>query len=434
MLVEQDLAAGGGGGRLAAAGGQGRAVLFVAGRDPRDEVSGGHSAYVRAYARAARLAGYEPHLFCAARDSRVEPAAFGTVHRVASPVRPFRQVVAGLHAPWLCRAMTRFAAGCPGPVLLHGFGVWSHVAVLAVQRLAAMGIGAVAVASSYTTYEEEARAGVRTARSYGLRRRLGARAEHLWIRLVAERWERRGYLQARRLVLNYESVRRMVQAKYGTAVRCELLPYTCESAFGEAPPAASVGEPPAIAALAPGDAPLIVAVSRHLPRKGLDVLLQALARLRAGGVRLRACLVGGGPLVDHHRRLAASLGLEGSVVCTGVVAAVEPYLASAAIFVLPSREEQSGSLALIEALRGGLAVVASGVDGILEDLTDGDDALLVPPGDPAALAAALGRLLDDRQLRCSLARRGRETFAARFAAPVVAGALRRLYEDLGVAP
>ncbi len=429
-------------------GGESRAVLLVAGRDPRDEVSGGHSAYVRSYARAACLAGYAPHLFCAARDSRIEAEPYGTVHRVASPARPFRQVAAGFHAPWLCRAMLRFAAAQAAaatpraPILLHGFGVWSYAAVLAARRLAAMDIAAVAVASSYTTYEEEARAGVRAVSAYGVGRRLRAHAEHLWIRWVAERWERRGYLAADRVLVNYDSVRRLVEAKYGAAVRCQRLPYTCESAFDPqlprrspaVPAAGPPGAPPAeIAALAPLAAPLILAVSRNLPRKGVDVLLHSLARLRAGGVALRACLVGGGPLLDEHRRLAAALGLAGSVVLAGAVAAVEPFLAHAALFVLPSREEQSGSLALLEALRAGLPVVASAVDGIPEDVRDGEDALLVPPGDPAALAAALGRLLDDSQLRRRLGERGRQTFADRFAAPVVAAALRRLYQDLEVA-
>jgi glycosyltransferase involved in cell wall biosynthesis len=444
-----------------------RDVVFVAGRDPRDEVSGGHSAYVRSYARAALCAGFVPHLFCAARDSRVEETDFGIVHRVASPVRPFRQLAAGGHAPWVARAIVELArrgggdaAGGPGapPLLIHGFGVWGSIGVLAAERLRRLGRRAVVVVGSYTTYEEESRAQVRGARAYGLPRRLVQGVEHLWIRLAVERWERRGYLGAERVLINYESVRRLVAAKYGEAVRCQKLPYTCEAAFlrpagdgerrdggaggagggggdvrsgGEAP---SQVEPPEIAAPGPGRAPLLVSVARHEARKGIDVLLQALARLRAAGVPFRACLVGGGPLLAAHRRLAASLELDGTVVIPGSVRETLPYLAGSEVFVLASREEQSGSLALLEALQQGLAVVASGVDGIPEDVSDGDDALLVPPGDPQALAAALGRVLGDVDLRRRLGRRARETFAARFAPAVVAAALKELYASLGVEP
>jgi glycosyltransferase involved in cell wall biosynthesis len=425
-------------------------VVFVAGRDPRDEVSGGHSAYVRSYARAALLAGFVPHLFCAARDSRVEREDFGVVHRVASPVRPFRQLAAGGHAPWLTRGIVAFAReqdraaggeGAQPPLLIHGFGVWGSIGVAAAARLRRQGRRAVVVVSSYTTYEEEARAQARAAAAYGLERRVAAAAKHLWIRLAVERWERRGYLGAERVLINYESVRRLVAAKYGNAARCHKLPYTCEAAFASAAAGGGAGDvgapsrsggPEALAALGPVPAPLVVGVARHETRKGIDVLLRALARLRGDGVPFRACLLGGGPLLATHRRLAARLGLDGTVAVPGAVPDVLPWLARADVFVLASREEQSGSLALLEALRQGLAVVASGVDGILEDVSDGDDALLVPPGDPRALAAALARVLGDAELRRCLGRRARGTFAARFAPAVVAASLEQVYAGLGV--
>jgi glycosyltransferase involved in cell wall biosynthesis len=100
--------------------------------------------------------------------------------------------------------------------------------------------------------------------------------------------------------------------------------------------------------------------------------------------------------------------------------------------VLPSRHEQSGSLALIEALQAGLPVVSSGCDGIPEDVTDGEDALLVEPGDARALAAALLRVLTDAELRKTLGRRARQTFERRFSADRVVAALRELSAELGL--
>jgi len=101
------------------------------------------------------------------------------------------------------------------------------------------------------------------------------------------------------------------------------------------------------------------------------------------------------------------------------------------VFALPSLEEGSGSLSLLEALQAGVGVVASGVDGIPEDVTDGDSALLVSPGDAEGLAVALERVLTDPELRRRLARRARETFEARFSAGALADALKAVYAELG---
>jgi len=191
---------------------------------------------------------------------------------------------------------------------------------------------------------------------------------------------------------------------------------------------------PHLAALEPAGAPLIVAVARHDPRKGWEVLLAALDLLRRQGVPYRACLLGGGRLLAEDRSRARRLGLGASVALPGEVPDPFPYLERAEIFVLPSRAEQSGSLALLEALQAGCAVVASAVDGIPEDVVDGESALLVPPGDPAALAGALARLLAAPALRRRLAAGARRLFAARFSAPAFTAALGEVYAELGVMP
>jgi glycosyltransferase involved in cell wall biosynthesis len=291
------------------------------------------------------------------------------------------------------------------------------------------------VVSSYTTYEAESRAKVSgLLAAHGPSARLRYRLEHAWIRLVVERYERRGYTGSALVLFNYESVRRLLLAKYPLAPRCLKVPYTAESAFVHEDPGPAPETPPPIAALAPSDAPLVVAVSRHEPNKGIPVLLSALARLRARGVPFRACLVGGGPLLEAHRRLAARLGLGTGVIIAGLVPDPHPYLRHADVYVLPSLHEQSGSLALIEALQVGLPVVASRCDGIPEDLADQETALLVSPGDDVELAAGLERLCGDPELRRALGRRARAAFELRFSPEALAAALSRVYGLLGVTP
>lgn len=410
---------------------QPREVILVAGRDPRHELSGGHSSYVRAHARAALMAGYEPHIFCVASSAEVISTDYGVVHRVHSTFRPFRQLMIAGHARPLGQAIANYAL-LPGhkPPLVHAFGVWGYAGWLAVRSLKRRGNYAALVVSSYTTYEEESRAKVRGARDgYPIWDRLRFGAEHLWIRAAVEWFERAAYVEADTLLINYESVRRLIDAKYGLGERCLKIPYSSEDAFPKERDSGFREVPAEISRLRPSHAPLIVAVSRHDPRKGVDVLINALAALKKKGTPFRACLVGGGPLLERHRTLVRAQGLHDCVSVPGVVALAGQYNSMADVFVLPSREEQSGSLAVIDALGAGIAVVASRVDGLIEDLEHEKDALLVTPGDAAALEAALGRLLKDSELRRRLGMAGRHRFEERFAPAQFARAIGEVYSS-----
>ncbi len=411
----------------------GRPVIFVAGRDPLEEQGGGHSTYVRVHGMAARRAGYEPHLFCVSASRGPVETPYGVVHRLGSLPVPRRQLFVMVHAPRLVRAIRRFARVERGPHVVHGFGVWSCAGVLACRRLERDGVRAVPVASSYTTYADESdskRRGVSAAHGIAHRARFGL--EYAWIRWATGRYERSGYEGARHVLVNYESVRRLLLARYRVDATCRTIPYTSASAFRGDLPEARGPVPLEIAALEPRSAPLVVTVSRHEPRKGVDVHLRALAILKEKGVAFRAVLVGEGPLLSDHRRLADRLGLSGSTAITGLVPDPEPYLRHADVYALPSLREQSGSLALIEALRAGLPVVASGCDGILEDVVDGVSALLATPGDAASLAAALRRALGDVDLRRRIASGGADVFRERFSPDALCRALRDVYAECGV--
>ncbi len=409
------------------------AVAIVAGSDPREPVTG-HRTYVLAHALAARAAGFEPHVFVVAERDRVEQAEFGAVHLVRSPVRPFWTLLAPVHQPYLARGIEAALGDVPGPHLIHSFGAWAGVGVAASRRLARRGVESVPIASAYTTLAHEIRAKVAGLDArHGVYQRVRFRAIERWTWAVASPHERRGYSGSRLVLCNYESVRRLVRELCGPSVAPRVLPYAAPAAFQDA----EVGEatvPESLGALEPAGAPLIVSVSRHDPRKGVDRLLHALSALSAAGVPFRACLVGDGALLPAHRRMRSELGLDRSVAIPGFVPDVFEYLRCADIFVLPSIEEGSGSVALQEALQAGVAVVASDCDGIPEDLVHERDGLLVPPGDSPALASALSALLWDVGLRQRLARRAREVYRERFTAARFQAALAGVYGELGFEP
>lgn len=152
--------------------------------------------------------------------------------------------------------------------------------------------------------------------------------------------------------------------------------------------------------------PVVGTVGRLVPGKGVDVLLRALAGPALAGSDATCVVVGDGPQRPALERLAADLGLGDRVVFAGWREDARDLVAALDVLAVPSREDGS-PLVVLEALGSGVPVVASRVGGIPDQVTDGREGLLVPPGDAGALGAALARVLHDAGLRAALAAAGR---------------------------
>ena len=154
--------------------------------------------------------------------------------------------------------------------------------------------------------------------------------------------------------------------------------------------------------------PLIVAVGRVEETKGQRYLIEAMVQVRRAYPTARALIVGqDGGLLNELECQTRRLGLYPHVTLTGFRADVPEILAEADIFVLPSLSEGFG-LVLLEAMAAGLPLVASNVGGIKDIVIDGETGLLVPPADSGVLAAAILRLLGDRELARRLGLAGME--------------------------
>jgi len=171
----------------------------------------------------------------------------------------------------------------------------------------------------------------------------------------------------------------------------------------------------------PADAPLLLALSRLHPSKGLDTLLQALAR----EPRAWLWLAGEGPQRESLQRQARDLGVAGRVRFLGWRSDRAALLAACDIVVFPSRYEPFGTVSL-EAWGYRRPLVAAASDGPAGLVRDEVDALLVPIDDVAALATAITRLIADRALAQRLAAAG----AARYETDFTEEACVRRYLDL----
>lgn len=175
-----------------------------------------------------------------------------------------------------------------------------------------------------------------------------------------------------------------------------------------------------------GDGTKLLFVGRLDERKGFPTAVAAFARLASTRPDLRLVVVGDGP--DRAAADALDPGIRERLTFLGSVANrdLPPIHAACDLYLGTSVGGESFGIVLVEALAAGLPVVASDIPGYDEVVRDGIDGLLVPPRDPAALAAAAARVLDDAELSASLAAAGRDRATA-FDWGVVTGRIEALY-------
>ena len=176
-------------------------------------------------------------------------------------------------------------------------------------------------------------------------------------------------------------------------------------------------------------------IGQLYPWKGVDTLVRAMPHLACR----RLVIVGGLPYESDRTRLESvsrELGVADRVTFTGFVppTQVREHLARAAVAVLPLPDNPmarlfTSPLKLFEYMAAGVPIVASDLPSIREVLRDGENALLVAPGDPEALARGIDRLLSDRALAARLAGEARKD-VAQYTWNHRAQSLRRIFEDV----
>jgi glycosyltransferase involved in cell wall biosynthesis len=152
----------------------------------------------------------------------------------------------------------------------------------------------------------------------------------------------------------------------------------------------------------------IVLIARAVRDKGVQVLLEAAAALCASGEeRFRISYGGDGPDLASFRRIAVELGIADRVDFLGVLDQTQDLICRADIVVVPSIWGDAAPLSVLEGMAGGNALVTTDVGGIPEQIGDSGCAIIVPPGDAGALAAALAELIRDPERRRAMGRRAR---------------------------
>jgi glycosyltransferase involved in cell wall biosynthesis len=169
------------------------------------------------------------------------------------------------------------------------------------------------------------------------------------------------------------------------------------------------------------------------PRKGVEVLLEALAAARDAGADVRLRAIGPFETPGYEAEVHAlvdRLGIADAIHWTGFVADISAELAKIDALVLPSLFGEGLPMVILEAMAAGVPVIATRVEGVPEAVLHGETGLLVEPGDPIGLAAAIGELTSDVYSYPDLSRNSQERHAHDFSAEIMALNVARVYDAI----
>ncbi|HSW89844.1 MAG TPA: glycosyltransferase family 4 protein [Patescibacteria group bacterium] len=369
-------------------------IFLICGKHPIKAKSG-YASYAYSLAKNLCAQKHVVHIFCIDRQTKVQKTEIGTIHTIHSR---FSSMVALLPLSILLANAIRKEDTTH--VLLWGIGPWSLAG--AFVKLAST-LPPKLYSDYFTSVRHEDWGMVQgiSRRDHGSFECLKTFFAFCTITQIYSLLERFLLSQSDKVITHYKSTENILNYEFAV------------SNFLRLPYSVSRDESNSNYKLQTTNYPTVLCVSRHDPRKGINFLLHAFTILQKQNIAFQGVLIGNGPLLSAHRKLAQKLALK-NVSIVGSQENIEKYLRSASVFVLPSIEEGSGSLSVLEAMKYGLPIVATNIDGIPEDLHDNKTALLVPPKDPIALADGIEKLLVSRKLAKKLGTQAKKDYFARF--------------------
>ncbi len=404
-----------------------RCVFIVSGKSPVN-LPGGLGAYAMNLAR-----------IFASLDYRVFIVGFGEVDEeferdgvcfmhVRTPYNALFGLGVGLMAPYFTRAIRRKIAELGAcDILVYGMATWNYVGIRLQRQCPRLNLKT--LVSCFTTHRHELYGHVRGApvRDYGWAAACKYRLAYYLDLAFLRHYDRKAITGADRVIIHYASTRRIIEADYGPLGDGRI----CQTPYCVELYKRSSREQQDKQVLGRGkERPWVVVICRQDPRKGMNTFIRAIARLVASGRDFDCYVVGSGPFLEDNKRLAARLGLAEHIRFLGFVDDIRPFLLGADVYVLPSIEEGSGAISLLEAMKLGVPIVTTRCDGIPEDFTHEQNALLVDIGDAADMACQIDRLLEDRTLREALSAQARRDYRARFTFEAMQQAMARISAGL----
>ena len=174
---------------------------------------------------------------------------------------------------------------------------------------------------------------------------------------------------------------------------------------------------------------IIGAIGRLVWQKGFGYLIKALPEIAKRHPAVKVIFVGDGPYRESLGMLCRQLGVEDKTIFAGYRSDIKEFLSAIDIKVIPSLAE-GFPMVTLEAMAMEKPIVATSIDGITEQITDGVEGILVPPMDPEAIAAAINRIIENKELALSLGAAARKRVEREFTVDTMIDETEKVYRSV----
>lgn len=406
-------------------------VVIIAGKSPYTS-TGGYASYARNIAKIITATGHPVHLLTFGDRRKIEKRDIAKVHFIQSRwlnhlplIRNIELVALPFYSFFFLRELLTISKSYGNrKIIVWGVGPWALAgAILKIMY----GRSVVLLSSHFTTFRHEMRGSLDAIQveDYGIT----AKLKYLFVYHVISRIY--SFLsslvvrESKKIITHYKSTEEILNDEFHPSrEKFFRMKYFVEVFAKEIKVPISKRMQKALAS----KKPIVTSICRQDPRKGINYLLHAMALVKSE-VDCECLIVGAGIMRDANKYLAKKLGLSW-VVFPGVVSDIHNVLRHSSVYVLPTVEEGSSALSIIEAMSQGTPIVTTRSDGIPEDITDGYSGLLVPTHNAPLLARAIVRVLKDKSLAKNLAANARRMYEKKFAFSAMKEDVEKLLESL----
>ncbi len=372
-------------------------AIIVCGKSPTT-MPGGLGSYSYNIAKIFYELGYSVHLIGYGDKNDCSELKFGVLHQIENPYLKLVSFGNFLIAPRITEKVHAIISKTgPEEVIIFGAAIWGKVGIDVKNNIGLDKIKITTIASYFTTYKHEYEGQVKGApiADYGVFYNVCLRMLLFVTSLYHSRQEQNVLDNIDKIIVHYNSAVDIIKNEFPdiNAEKIKKIPY-----YIDLYDRASERHPGNLNK----NKIRIVTICRHDPRKGINTLLKAVKIMRDAGLEFECIIAGTGFFRNKHIQLSEKLGISESVSFPGFIKSSEELLTSSDIFVISSVEEGSGAVSVLEAMKCGIPIVSTACDGIPEDLTDRETAVLVEENNAQSLAEALQLLIEDKQLRSIL--------------------------------